>query len=585
MANDRVYIFDENNNKLNIYEGERIDLSVINDDPIIEIIKIYEPGPQGPKGNDGGSYVLPENVVSSSQQISSDISGSFGSISSSLGQRISAFETKTLFSGSSQVIYNQISGIPAGILSSSQDFVLNYQTSSFLRNEYSSSIESKIFSLEQYTSSYAIKTEITGAFNQISGSLANRISTFEFKTLVSSSQQIQYNQISGIPSGILSSSQGFVLNSETSSFLKNDYSSSVEIRFGRLEIQTSSYATISSLTPIYQYTSSANSRIQTIELATASFALKVEISGAFGLASSSLSQRISVFESKTLISSSAQINTGSFTGSFKGDGSQLIGLVSASYALTASYISGSNSLSSSYATTSSYSLFTLSASYAPIPSNLISSSQQVVFGQISNIPVGLVSGSDQLTGSYDLRYEQKSSNIISSSQQIASDISGAFAQSSSSLQSRLNSIETKTLFSSSQQVDYNLIQNKPSSSLTSSYSLTASFALNIQTIGVRIISYDSFIGAGTKAFKHVGYDSEIKKIRGIANTTGSIDLNIKRNNILLGNYQLINQTGSIDSTLSGWTVILNRDDLIEFYVSQSSTYITDLTFFMDIQNR
>lgn len=498
MANDRVYIFDENNNKLNIYEGDRIDLSVINDDPIIEIIKIYEPGPQGPKGNDGGSYVLPENVVSSSQQISSDISGSFGSISSSLGQRISAFETKTLFSGSSQVIYNQISGIP---------------------------------------------------------------------------------------SGILSSSQGFVLNSETSSFLKNDYSSSVEIRFGRLEIQTSSYATISSLTPIYQYTSSANSRIQTIELATASFALKVEISGAFGLASSSLSQRISVFESKTLISSSAQINTGSFTGSFKGDGSQLIGLVSASYALTASYISGSNSLSSSYATTSSYSLFTLSASYAPIPSNLISSSQQVVFGQISNIPVGLVSGSDQLTGSYDLRYEQKSSNIISSSQQIASDISGAFAQSSSSLQSRLNSIETKTLFSSSQQVDYNLIQNKPSSSLTSSYSLTASFALNIQTIGVRIISYDSFIGGGTKAFKHVGYDSEIKKIRGIANTTGSIDLNIKRNNILLGNYQLINQTGSIDSTLSGWTVILNRDDLIEFYVSQSSTYITDLTFFMDIQNR
>lgn len=51
--------------------------------------------------------------------------------------------------------------------------------------------------------------------------------------------------------------------------------------------------------------------------------------------------------------------TGSFTGSFTGDGSGLTGLLSASYALTASYFSGSisNAISSSYASTASFVLF------------------------------------------------------------------------------------------------------------------------------------------------------------------------------------------------------------------------------------
>lgn len=51
-------------------------------------------------------------------------------------------------------------------------------------------------------------------------------------------------------------------------------------------------------------------------------------------------------------------NTGSFTGTFTGNGSGLTGIVSASYALTASYFSGSitNAISASYATTASYAL-------------------------------------------------------------------------------------------------------------------------------------------------------------------------------------------------------------------------------------
>lgn len=128
--------------------------------------------------------------------------------------------------------------------------------------------------------------------------------------------------------------------------------------------------------------------------------------------------------------------------------------------------------------------------------------------------------------------------------------------------------------------------------ISASYSVTSSFSENgggsgggLQTVGIRIVTQDNYITEGSKGYRHIGFNSNIIKVRGIANTTGSIDLNIKRNSSLLGNYQLQNQTGSIDTTLTGWNTTLNNNDLIEFYVSQSSTYITDLTFFMDLQNR
>ena len=162
MANDKVYIFDEENIRINVYEGGQTDLTIVNDSPIIEVVKIYEPGPQGPKGNDGGEYVLPANVVSSSNQISSDISGSFTQLSSSFQSRISTFENKTLFSSSQQLPNNLVSGS------------------------------------EQLTQSYDQRYHRLGT------------------NLFSSSQQVQYSQISNVPSGILSSSQGFVLSSQTS---------------------------------------------------------------------------------------------------------------------------------------------------------------------------------------------------------------------------------------------------------------------------------------------------------------------------------------------------------------------------------
>jgi hypothetical protein len=53
----------------------------------------------------------------------------------------------------------------------------------------------------------------------------------------------------------------------------------------------------------------------------------------------------------------------------------------------------------------------------------------------------------------------------------------------------------------------------------------------------------------------------------------------------LGNIHISNNINLYDNTLVGWTTQLEEDDLIEFYVSGSSVYITDITIFMDIKAR
>lgn len=115
MANDKVYIFDEENIRINVYEEGQTDLTIVNDSPVIEIVKIYEPGPQGPKGLDGTAQI-PNLVVTSSGQINfysiqnapfyPIVSGSlfgttssfafFGTISSSLLPWSSSFDLGSL---------------------------------------------------------------------------------------------------------------------------------------------------------------------------------------------------------------------------------------------------------------------------------------------------------------------------------------------------------------------------------------------------------------------------------------------------------------------------------------------------------
>lgn len=434
-------------------------------------IKVYTeglPGPIGPSGSSAYDIWISEGNSGSQADFLNSLIGSGGSGSASI--------PSGTISGSTQVIYSQITGIPSNLFSASQQvnfsqisgsfstssflqnsysssndlkvqrlelvtssFLRNSQTSSFVNNTYTSSNNLRVQRLEDVSSSFAIKTEISGAFNSTSISLSNRIDFFEVKTLFSGSSQVNYNQISNIPIGILSSSNGYISGSE-------QLTASLDLRYERKGTGI--------------------------------------LSSSNGFYSSSMQVDYNLIQNQPALISSA------------------------SYALTASYVSGSNSISSSYALTASF-----------------------VVGYISNSQTASMS---VLSASY------------------APSISSSYASTSSYFNG--------------------IVQ-------------TASFATNIQTIGLRIKTDDAFIIEGSKGFKHIGYNSNIIKLRSIANIAGNINLNIKRDGNLLGNYQLSNQSSSLDIELTGWTSSLNTNDLIEFYVSQSSTYITDITFFMDLQNR
>jgi hypothetical protein len=106
----------------------------------------------------------------------------------------------------------------------------------------------------------------------------------------------------------------------------------------------------------------------------------------------------------------------------------------------------------------------------------------------------------------------------------------------------------------------------------------------IETIGFRVYTDNSFITAGFKGYRHIGFDSNIIKVRSISNTNGNIDVNIKRDGNTLGTISLFNQSSSFDTILTDWSTQLFTNDLLEFHISQSSIFITDISIFIDIQS-
>lgn len=550
---DQIIIRGENPETTNIFEESPQIVNVIETNDVE--VRIYEQGSESTNLTDENIFVnVYENEDVVVRIFEPGIRGATG-VAGSGGSGSASIPDGTV-SGSSQVIYSQISGVPANLFSSSQQVNFSqisgsFSTSSFLQNSFtasfnsfSSSIETKVQRLESATSSF----ELRG-----SGILSSSNGFF------SSSAQVDYNSIQNQPTSILSASYAL-----TASYISGSSSSSVSSSYA-VSSSYSTFALSASYAPGSTFpsgllsssaqiandisgsftgiSSSFSNRIYSLEQITGSFAIKTEISGAFVSISSSLSQRIGTFENKTLFSGSSQV----------------------------SYSGLSN-----------------------IPTGIISSSN------------GFVSGSDQLSGSYDLRYERKGTGIVSSSQQInnlvpnivsssiqinSGSFSGSFYGNGGNLTGIISSSYSLTssyangYVLNSQTSSMSVLSASYAPSISSSFASTASFATNIQTIGIRIKTDDTYITEGSKGYKHIGYNSNITKLRSIANIAGNININVKREGLLLGNYQLSNLSSSLDATLTNWTSSLNTNDMIEFYVSQSSTYITDITFFMDLQNR
>jgi len=169
-----------------------------------------------------------------------------------------------------------------------------------------------------------------------------------------------------------------------------------------------------------------------------------------------------------LVSSSVQINTGSFSGSFTGDGSGLTGLVSASHALTSD-----TTISSSYSVTASY------ADNAGVSD----------WNELTNVPSGLVSSSTQIIA--NINGQEITPSIISSSGHIVPSTTEIYDLGSTDLRWRDLYLSGSTIYLGNAQLSSigQLLSGSFTGSFTgdassitgvvsSSYALTASYADN-----------------------------------------------------------------------------------------------------------
>ena len=408
------------------------------------VVSVTAPGPRGQKGDTGDTGAqgpqgisgfsgsaesssistrlttaeseLGNTLISSSAQIASDISGSFTNASSSFSTRITSTESElgnTLISSSAQ-ISSDISG-------------------SF--TNLSSSLSTRLTTDE---------TNITNLQTD-SGSFSTRITTAESElgnTLISSSAQIA-SDISGSTTS---------LSGSLSTRLTTD-----ETNITNLQTDSGSFST--------RITTAETELTNTIISSSAQIAS--DISGSFTSVSSSFSTRISTNEtelSNTLISSSAQIAS-DISGSF---GNQRVGTtddVDFASVTTTGNVSVGGNLDVSGTTTSIDS------------ATLNIGDKNITIGSGSTTSVQLDSGGIDfgLGGTIaNLRYRHSDTSItssvdfrapnfygifngaLSSSAQIASNISGSFTAASSSFSTRITTAETElgnTLISSSAQVD------------------------------------------------------------------------------------------------------------------------------------
>jgi len=155
--------------------------------------------------------------------------------------------------------------------------------------------------------------------------------------------------------------------------------------------------------------------------------------------------------------------TGSFTGSFQGDGSELIGVISSSYSTTASYVET--------AQTASYILNAVSSSYAITASHALNTTQ---------IPLGTVSGSAQISSLGFVTSSATASFVTNSQTSSMSVLSSSFAVTAS-----------------------HLLNNPPPFPFTGDASITGSLTISGSFNAFRLNTTDVILGEGAGALSTV----------------------------------------------------------------------------------
>ena len=240
------------------------------------------------------------------------------------------------------------------------------------------------------------------------------------------------------------------------------------------------------------------------------------------------------------------------SGSFVGEGSGLTGIVSASYALTASYFDGQSHAVHSQVpqdvtwsfvhnlnnetpnitvwdnskevvipqTIRSINANSLAIYFPVSQSGYAIASNGTILGQATTV----VSASYAISASY-APGSTIPSGLLSSSAQIASDISGSFVFPSSSFSTRVSTLESKTVFSGSLQGNGSQITGV----LTSSFATTSSYIDQIFSRGGTIANLTSGVSTtGSYMVWRAPYTCRVVNVYGKKVGSGTPQINAAR---------------------------------------------------------
>jgi ethanolamine utilization microcompartment shell protein EutS len=432
-----------------------------------------------------------ENVLSSSAQLYTEfdlrylntagegiVSGS-SQISYPLLSNIPA----NIVSGSSQVVYTQLSSIPGGIVSGSVQITPLLPTGTV---SGSSQVVSILSSLNTYTSSNdTLNTAQNSRLTSLETATGSLATTYEEKassthTLISGSSQVNADTITNFDVNVLA-----YINSQAvlsgSGYLKNttDTLTGDLTITGKITAQEFHTEFISS-SIIYE---SGSTKFGDTGDDQHQFTGSVLISGSLGITNNALvtnlnsdlldSQHGAYYLSYTNFTNLPTLVSGSSQVSYTGLSSIPAGIVSGSVQIVPLLPTGTISGSSQVSFTTIINKPTL-----------VSGSSQISYVELSNIPENIVSGSSQLTSSYDTRYETRGRGILSGSSQVTpllptGTVSGSSQVDLTQTTNYVTGIKTRlnaeTVISGSSQVSYVNVSNIPSGIISSSNQLTSVF--------------------------------------------------------------------------------------------------------------
>ena len=466
------------------------------------IVTVNTVGPQGPKGDNGADG---DTLVSNDLENLRSFTGSIQTEVNNLTAATSSYLTS----------------VPDGTISSSAQIIINESQISDLShtdisalNTFTSSIQIKVDNLTTVTSSYALTTNISGAFNEPSGGFSTRVTTLETAGYITESTDIsalntftgsiqtEVNNLTAATSSYITESTDISslntftgsiqtevdsLTAATSSYLTeatdisslNTFTSSIQTEVDSLTAATSSYITESTdISSLNTFTSSIQTEVDNLTAITSSYALTSSISGAFAEPSGGFSNRITTIETN---------NTGTNTGD------QDLSL----YALIANISGAFNEPSSSFSTRVT-TLETAGYLTSPITTSSITdfntevsrSAAAAGFGTGGEDPTD-ISALNTFTSS--IQTEVDNLTTVTGSYALTSSISGAFNENSSSFSTRITTLEGSN-FTPSLSTDIEARNITASGNISASGNITAS---NIQVANDIELSQQSKIFVGT----------------------------------------------------------------------------------------